>query len=253
LSGGRVESVIKQFPPEAIRADQIPSDWIRPGSTRVDLSNPEAATQFAELIVEECKSRALPIVFLDNILHPSALSGWISWKDTCRFVGLVKRGVNANGSSLIVNIAVAPWAMSDADVVLLSDAVDGMSFEMPFHRRARGNRKRTRLLIDVYRKWLAAGKLVVLIPIDRSLKTKAQKDSESRLLAAFAMLIRNPGDRLFVTWPFYRIEPDWAGWPKRLGLPRGEWRFEADHILARSFKNGTLWIDVLRRSVEIRS
>ncbi len=255
ISGGRVESEIKQYPQEAIRSSEFPNKWLRTATNRVDLSNAEAADLFADLIIAESIKPASQIVFLDNIVHPSTLSGWVPWEDTCRFLQRVKRGVNKNASLLIANIAVAPWGMPDQEGKLLSNAVDGMSFEMPFHRHARENRKRTRSLIAVYRKWLSAGKLVVFIPLAHAIKTVPEVDRESetiremRLLAGFAMLIRNPGDRLFVASPFWRPEPDWAHWPESFGSPREEWYFEADHVLVRRFENYTLKVDVRSKTV----
>ena len=142
--------------------------------------------------------------------------------------------------------------MPDDEVELISEAVDGMSFEMTFHRLARGDRQRTTHLITVYRKWLAAGKVIVFIPVDPGLEVPASKDEEARLIAAFAMVIRDPGDRLFVAWPFYKVEADWAYWPEQLGKATGQWQFEADHVLTRRFERGLLWLDVISRKVQIK-
>ena len=221
----------------------------------MDLSNAKAADLFADLIIAESTQPVSPIVFLDNIVHPSMLRGWVSWEDTCRFLQRVKHGLNENGSRLLVNLALAPWGMPDGEVELLSAAVDGMSFEMPFHRRARGNRERTRSLIAAYRTWLSAGKTVIFIAVVHALESVPKKDRESekaremRLLAGFAMLIRNPEDRLFVASPFWRPEPDWAHWPESFGNARGDWHFEADHVLIRHFEHCTLKIDVQSKTV----
>ena len=256
LSGGRVESTMKQYPQEAIRASQVPSEWLWSATNRVDLSNPKAADLFADLIIAQSIKPISQLVFLDNIVHPSMLRGWAPWEDTCRFLHRIKHGVNKNASLLMANIAVAPFAMPDGEAKLLSEAVDGMSFEMPFHRHARGDRKRTRSLIAIYRTWLSAGRIVVFIPVVHALKTvpKEARESEQvremRFLAGFAMLIRNPGDRLFVASPFWRPEPDWAHWPQSCGNPLEEWRFEADHVLVRRFENYTLKIDTQTRTVD---
>lgn len=251
ISGGRVEPVIKQYPPEAIREDGIPENWRRPSTDRVDLANPEAADRFAQLIIDACQGRKGQIVFLDNVVHPSELPGWFPWNATCRFLRLVQRGVHGADKLLIANIAGKPWGMSDEDARLLGDAVDGMSFEMPFHQYARGNRERTEGEIRALRTWLSQGKVVVLIPVVGSTATEEEGDREARLIAAFAMLIRNRGDRLFVAWPFWKPVADWADWPKRLGEPAGEWEFEADGVLSRRFQGGTLRVDVLKREVHL--
>jgi len=251
ISGGQVKPVILHYPPEVIHTDQVPVIWLRPGTNRVDLANAEAAEGFAGLIVAECRKREGRIVFLDNIVHPSSLPGWFPWEATCRFLSRVRRDLHENEKLLIANIAVASWAMSDEDVRLLGESVDGMAFEMPFLKHARGNRERTKRQIDVYRLWLSQKKIVVLIPVDESLESPAEKEREVRLLAGFAALVRNRGDGLFIAWPFYLPEPDWAFWPQRLGEPAAEWEFETDGVLSRKFQGGTLRIDVLQKEVHL--
>ncbi len=251
ISGGQVYSDIRQFPAEVIDAKQIPVHWLRTSTNRVDLANAEAAEGFARLIVDECQKRAVRLVFLDNIVHPSSLPDWFPWETTCRFLSRVRRGLGEDEKLLIANVAVAPWAMSDEDVRLLGESVDGMAFEMPFHKYARGNRERTKRQIDVYRLWLSQKKIVVLIPVDDSLKTPAEIEREVRLLAGFAALIRNRGDSLFVAWPFWKPAPDWADLPKQLGEPTGAWEFESDGVLRRKFQEGSIRVDVLQKEVRL--
>ncbi len=252
ISGGRVDRVVERYPRTAIGRGQISKGWLRHGTDRVNLSDSAAAGGFANLIVQECASRPTQLVFVDNIIHPLAFRSWFPWPDTCAFLARVRQGLAQQQKRLIANVAVASWAMSDVDADLLASSVDGMAFEMPFHKNARGDRARTRAQINTYRRWLQQGKVVVLIAVDRSLDTVAAKDEEARLIAGFAMIVRNPGDALFVAWPFFREEPDWAGWPRRLGPPSGDEQFVEDHILTRVFQNGTLEVNVLTKSVEIR-
>jgi hypothetical protein len=251
ISGGQVKPVIQSYPPEVIHANQVPVNWLRPNTNRVDLANAEAAEGFAGLIVAECRKREGRFVFLDNIVHPSALPGWFPWETTCRFLSRVRRDLHENEKLLIANIAVAPWAMSDEDVRLLAESVDGMAFEMPFHKYARDNRERTKRQIDVYRLWLSQKKIVVLIPVDDSLETPAEIEREVRMLAGFAALVRNRGDSLFVAWPFWKPTPDWADWPKRLGESAGEWEFESDGVLSRRFQGSVLRVDVRQKEVRL--
>jgi len=251
ISGGQVNSDIRHYPPEVIDAKQIPVHWLRPNTNRVDLANAEAAEGFAGLIVAECRKREGRFVFLDNIVHPSSLPGWFPWEATCRFLSRVKGPLNENGKLLIANVAVASWAMSDEDVRLLGESVDGMAFEMPFLKHARGNRERTKRQIDVYRLWLSQKKIVVLIPVDESLETPAEIEQEIKMLAGFAALLRNRGDSLFVAWPFWKPTPDWADLPQRLGEPAGTWEFESDGVLSRKFQGGAIRVDVLQKEVRL--
>jgi hypothetical protein len=252
ISGRRIDEKADRYPAPTIDRARIQDSWLRPGENNIDLGNQAAAEGFADLIIEECAQRPAPLVFLDNIIHPSALKEWCSWRDTCGFLARVHEGLNAQGQRLIANIAVASWAMSAHDVDLLSGSVDGMSFEMPFHKNARGNQDRTRWQTYVYRKWLGLGKCVVLIALDSSLKTQEEKDDEAQLIAALAMMVRNPGDRLFVAWPFFRHTPDWADWPVRFGSPTGECEYKEGGVLARNFSNGRLEVNVNTREVAAR-
>ena len=250
ISGGRVEPVFAQYPPEAVAKDLIPAQWLRTDWTNyVNLSNHEAADTFAGLIGESCRNRAGQVVFLDNIVHPSALSTWTDWSDTCRFLTLVRDKLHLFGKSVIANIAVSAWSMSDVDVQLLSDAVDGMAFEMPFHSTARGNQERTQRLIEVYRAWLRDGKIVVLIP----LAPPENRHLEARLMAGFAMMVREPGDQLYVSWPFYQVAPDWTFWPRQFGKSLGAYEFEDNGVLVRRFAHGEIHVDSRNSAVTIRT
>lgn len=256
ISGGRVEPVFRQYPPEAVAKDLIPEEWLRTDYPNyVDLSNHEAADTFADLIGDSCRNRSGQIIFLDNIVHPSALSTWNSWVDTCRFLSRVKKNINLLGKKVIVNIAVSPWGMSDEDVRLLSEAVDGMSFEMPFHSLARGNQERTQRLIEVYRAWLRDGKIVVLIPVAPIESCNGSfcisRDSEAKLSAGLVMMIRETGDRMYVAWPFFQEAPEWTFWPRKMGDPIGDYEFEEDGILVRSFVNGKIRVNSKHQVVAV--
>ena len=218
-----------------------------PGTNRIDLSQPDERTGIADHILDECRIRPGQLVFLDNIVHPSALAGWVSWSDTCGFMEQIRAGLSPAGKRLIANIAVAPWGLTDEDVQLVSDAVDGMAFEMPFHKDARGHRERTQRLFTVYRHWLNAGKFVVLIPL-APLETRHQ---EAEFIAGFAMLFRNYGDRLHVAWPFFQVAPEWTYWPREFGPPETDVVFEGS-ILRRDFQNLTLYVDPGTTTVSIR-
>lgn len=251
ISGGQVQAVIDSYPAEAIKQSQVPASWLLPSSTYVDLANGTAAVGFAALIQMETRNREGRIVFLDNIVHPSANPTWFPWTTTCNHLSRMRNDRRGTGKLLIANVAVASYVMSDADVALLGSSVDGMSFEMPFHSNARGVQADTTRQISVYRTWLAQKKIVVLIPVDLSVSPAAWTAEEGKLMAGFALLVRNPRDSLFVSQPFYPAAPDWSFWPRILGAPLGDYSFTSPSVLTRQFKGGILTVDTLTRAVTI--
>jgi hypothetical protein len=248
ISGSRVESggEVDRYPPAAVNAEDIPADWIRAGTNRVDISIPDAADRFAELIIAQFRAAPKPVLFLDNIVHPTSLRGWFPWADTCRLIQKVREGVNAAGGRVIANIAMVASALPDADVALIADAADGLALEMPLHPNARISLEKLKRHIKVYRQWLDAGKTIVFIP---RAETEEIED-ESRFLASFAMAIREPGDRLFVAWSFWKPAPDWQHWPETFGPPSGSLIIHEDtFVLKRRFARGTLEVNVAASTV----
>ncbi len=250
LSGARVQSSFKQYPPEAVDSQKFLPAMLRSGTDIVDLEDPGAARQFTDFIVDQFRDFPRPILFLDNMVHPSALPGWIPWKHTCALLSEIRSAINRRGALLVANIAVASWAMSDADVDLLTSVVDGMAFEMPFHAFARQSPDRIERQIEVYRRWLDRGKIVVMIPVTSSDEEQAANDLEVRFVAAFAMVVRRPGDRLFVAWPFWKANPDWNQWPADFGPPLADYQLDRKSLeLTRSFSKGLLRVDVATKIV----
>jgi hypothetical protein len=244
ISGGRIESSFAQYPPETVAARLIPTEWLLPDTNRINLRNRLAASTFADLIIQESVHRPGHILFVDNIIHPSSLPGWIPWQDTCWFLSRIRDGLVPSKKRLIANIAVSAWGLSDADVQIVTQAVDGISLEMPFHALARGHRERTQRLIDIYRIWLDEKKYLVLIPV----APLATRHKEAELIAGLAMILREPGDRIYVAWPFFQETPHWTNWPEDFGEPDGSFTFEGSN-LQRHFANATIKVDPVRSTV----
>jgi hypothetical protein len=161
----------------------------------------------------------------------------------------VKSEINKDSTLLIANVAVASWAMSNDDIDLLASSVDGVSFEMPFHSSARRSKKTIVRQLEVYRRLLDEDKLIVLIAVpDQKLKLKAERDNESRIVAALAMMARRPGDRIYVAWPFYRMPEDWTDWPAVLGAPRGDFSING-LVIQRTFAHATLILDLAENRI----
>ena len=191
--------------------------------------------------MNEFRAAPLPTVFLDNIVHPGSMSTWNPWADQCRFLQRVRTGLNDNGALMIANVAMPAWALSDADVALTTESVDGIALEQPVHPQVRENEGKLRRQIEIYRSWLDAGKIVVLIPR----ASDEMIDEESAFIAAFAMAIREPGDSLFVAWPFWKAVPDWQDWPEEFGPAVDDLTIDnVSMVMERRFQHGTLRLSV---------
>ncbi len=249
LSLAHPEVECKRYPANGVRSEWVPKKWIRKNSNFVDISIPEAARAWADLTIAEAKHTDCPILFGDNVLHPGMAPKWVSWEDTCHFLGMVKEGVNEQGKLLVVNVAMAPYYATQNEINMLTPVVDGVCFETPFHPRARGNPDKTQRQINAYRTWLAAGKIVVWIAIDKT--ETPDKYAETRMMAGFAMMVRQPGDSLFLSWAFWRPAQDWFLWPEQMGKPLDDYVFVSDRKLLRRFEHGTMTVDTVARTVEI--
>jgi len=259
ISGGQVLATARYYPAEAITIEQ--TAWSqssiihgvcvnRDGSvvhgSYVNLDEPVARLPFGRLLVEEISSRPGDYVFLDNIAHNSAAGPhWFAWLNSCDLMRRVREGCPRCRKLLIVNIAVDPGALNIVELEQLAMSVDGVAFEMPFVRARRERFGNQYDLIENYRYLLDAGKLIVLIPVDAALETEAQRDAERRFIAAFAMMIRKPGDRLFVAWPFWKPAPDWATWPQDFGAAFSPATVNPEQqFIERRFRNGRLQLDL---------
>lgn len=247
ISGSRVQAAVTDYPPEAVLESSMPSGSIVAYGTRnyADIRKPDVLLAFAGAIAAELTARPGPMVLVDNIVHPSADATWpFSWTLTCDLLGKLRKP----DRKIIANVAGASWSFTDSDCALLAASVDGMAFEMPFHRTARDSAAKAQRQIEVYRRWLDAGKTVVLIPVDSSLTTEADKEAEARYVAAFAMIVRKPTQPMHVATPYFKAAPDWAPWPKDWGIKHGEYTMDGTAIV-QAFDAGTLRI-IPPRTVE---
>ena len=216
------------------------------GRTYPDIRRLDTRHEFATLMLAELARYPSPIVFHDNIVHPSADKAWpFTWEQTCGYLNLLR----VEGRAVIPNIAGSSWHWSWADRLALQDSVDGMAFEIGVHPSIRANGVDVRRQADVYRTWLAAGKIVVLMWINRALITEAERDEEARYTAAFAMLVREPEQKLWVHWPYWKPAPDWQdwpNWPQKLGAPITAMEIDSDGSAWRAFEGGVLRISAPR-------
>ena len=222
ISGGRVDDNMNQYPRPTVQ--WMPTwSYLHDHYRRVDVGNLTFAEMFAEMIAVECSERPGSIVFLDNIIHHSAMSSWpIDWSPTCRFLYFVYQNLKQYDKQLIVNIAGSPHNMSHMDRAYLRWATDGMAFEMCYHESVRNDPEKKARLIETYRYWLDKGKTVILIPGKRG----EEREAEQQIVAEFAMEFRKPGDRLFIARAFWEQEREWNQWP----VQKGELRDTTDPV-----------------------
>lgn len=160
---------------------------------------------------------------------------------------------HAAGLSVIVNNAYA--SEPSATYAKYAAWVDGWvrekwlqaGFRKPEHQ----NTLETYMAGD--RRTLDAGKLLMLIPDATFGPTATAADNE--LAAGYAMLIREPGDKLFVgglSYPGYLEEWPyaWAFWPRDLG-PATDKYVRTGNVFTRRFERGVLSVDFVAGTVRV--
>jgi len=218
----------------------------------IDVANVQYRQLFGDLIVNMAIERERPFIYLDNIVHPGT-GGWgatgVTWEDVTDHLAYIKPQLNALGIKAAVNVAGSPWGFAEnnfEDADLLGNAVDGMSFELPFNWKwARPHLNRVQDGISVYRRWLDSGKIVLFVPVVQGgIETR---QGEKRVVAAIVMMFREPGDAIFVDRWYWRQaeEFEWKDWPSQFGPPLRDANFtqvDQDWKADRSFANGNLGI-----------
>jgi hypothetical protein len=221
MSGRRVQASHLQYPAECVLTANIPSQYIR-DTDSVDLDQSAARTEFVSEIMLLHTANPRPVIFLDNVIHPSVLQGWCTWTNTCAFLAALKTELNAVDTLLIPNIAIHLPSMTQSEADLLSQSVDGMTFEQPYHTLARASLESTEKITGYFRQWASAGKVVVFIDVAPD---GIDAEQNAQFLAAYATAIREPGDKLFVTRSFFKTDAIWNDWPNDVGAASGSYTF----------------------------
>jgi hypothetical protein len=119
-----------------------------------------------------------------------------------------------------------------------------MSFEMPFHPIwCRPFADRVAREIEVYRRWLDSGELVLLVPnVNPEPLIRVEQE---RIVAGLVMMLREPGDSIFVARTFWQETPDWVDWPERCGAALGEYALIGEPpVLTREFEHARISVDM---------
>lgn len=105
-----------------------------------------------------------------------------------------------------------------------------------------------------YRRMLDAGLTVIFIPVSGT-NPSGTIDVEGQLQAAYGLMFRNPGDRLFISQAYWRTSPDWTQWPSQLGPPQGNAVITTNNrgeiVMVRQFANGSLTLNTTTRAVTV--
>jgi len=232
------------------------TDPRRPEAVVVDYRQAAARQYLVDNIVQDVVTTGSRLAYLDNVSHEE--TGWpIDWATTMGFIGDLTAQLHARGVRVMVNAAWVPGITSDASVTqLINSGVDGVSLEMGFLGVVRNDVTRINKAMSQYRRMLDAGLTVVLVALGSTTglpDTVATIAVEQQVQAAFGMMFRQPGDRLFTNEIFWRPVPEWGDWPSRFGAPLAAATVarnaSGEIVMTRAFANTTLTLNVTTRTV----
>jgi hypothetical protein len=233
--------VVSEFhfdPPETVPMERVAGailkPALKPGSKTyyVDIRQPETRRRMARHFVETTQGQA-DFLALDNFTFeywaPSQVDAEEWHQAQYALLEEVYRLAGEAKLPVVINAATRPEKTWDR----ISRSCDGLIFEMPIHPNLH---EKGELLADelaAYRLVLDRGRFVGLIPTSR----------QFGLVAAAVMLIREPGDPIFISPLDWKPEPaDWMEWPGQWGAPLGPYRRDGTR-LERDFQKVTLEVD----------
>lgn len=238
----RLQDAPIQYPNDSIKRSIFPLEWIK-HTNKPDLGNKWARYIAHSEVLDLAEPRNGDYLFIDNNVHPSALSTWFKWEDTCDFLQMVNFEEN-----VIANIAGSPHFFKDSDIELLNGAVKGVAFEVPWHPTARSTVDQIKSVLRTYKQLLEQQHIVILMSV---VQDGTERDKEMTLLAGLCMMVRNPGDAIFVARSFWQDRPLWESLPESLGAPLNACEVMNDLKMVRVFEKGVLTVNVQAREYSI--
>ena len=248
-----------QFPPRAVPVEGLQGSqilYVSGNEYVVDYSQPAVRTYLVDNVVSDVLKTHLPVAFLDNV-SSDEMGFPIPWSTTMSVIQDIVTQLHAQGVRVIINAAWAPGLTSQQNVDgLINSGVDGVSLEMAFlDPQVRQSITAIQTAIGQYRQMLYSGLTVIFIAIPGT-DPSDTSDVESHLQAAFGLVIRNPGDKLFIAQSYWQPKLDWTGWPARLGAPKGNaviaTNAQGEIVMSRQFANGSLSLNTTTRAVIAR-
>jgi hypothetical protein len=250
------------FQPRAVPREGLADSQIlmklpsNPNVSIVDYAQPAARKYLVDHIVEDVVQSGSRLAYIDSVAHNEC--GFpMPWATTMTLVHDLSTNLHALGKRVITNAAWVPGVTSMQSVdQLIASGVDGVSLEMSFLPVVRGSVPRIQTAMQQYRKMLDAGLTVVFCPVASATgaaDTIENLEIEQRLQAAFGMMFRKPGDRLFTNEVFWRPVPEWTAWPRRFGPALGDATIATNAlgqiVMSRRFTNYTLALNTATKQV----
>lgn len=218
-----------------------------------DIKRLDVRRKFIAAMVAELTRQPPSPILHDNITHPGAggttngVYNWpFTWEQSCTYLRELKDALPP-GYLMFANVAGYMYYWPQEEIDLLARSVAGVAFETPIHPNCRTNPTLMQSQIAAYRTLLKAGVVVVFMDINKSVEDKVR---ENFYTAAMAMMIREPGEGLYMHWnagKFPDVEAEgighsvhWEHWPLLLGPPKGAIQIAADGSVSRDFAGGTL-------------
>lgn len=235
---------LETLPLEAFYEHLLASPWSpqEPNRRYIDIRLPEVRQLAARLLVSN--ARRDDFLALDNFIfdfggNPEGTTK-PEWSEAnYALLAEIYGEARRNAVPVVINASTRPeetWSR-------VTRFCDGILFEMPFHPNVRKAPAELDRELAAYRAALDAGKFVGLIPLAGANQSTAQRTEQDRMVAAGAMLIREPGDALFVSQTHYQPMPmDWMEWPAQLGRALGKYRHEAT-VYSRDFERASLSVE----------
>jgi hypothetical protein len=247
----------RAVPREGLNANQILMK--EPGNPDADIVNytqAAARNYLVKNVVQDVTTTGRPLAFLDNVSHNE--NGFpIAWSTTTSVIKDMATKLHAVNKRVIVNAAWTPGITSTTSVdQLIGSGVDGVSLEMGFHANVRNSVARIQTAMSQYRRMLDTGMTVIFIAVGNATGDAATIENtevEQRLQAAFGMMFRKPGDRLFVNQIFWRPVQEWTRWPEQFGAPVAAATVSTNSlgqvVMTRQFARTTLTVNVATKEV----
>lgn len=221
------------------------------------------ANKLIRLTVEEAKNRKASLLYLDNVTYFPGSSSYPTWAETCAYLDKLRNELYGEGIRLFINLSWYVGRQSDNkkeldDVNLLANTVEGVTFEsgqvlysenslqpnekMPF----RENKEALEQNLKVFQRMLEQGLTVIFMP---------GKFLNQDATAAWALMIRKPGDRIFVSKNAHAEIPGWISWPEKLGIPIDPVGIVSspngkEVTVSRKFENSTISLNLATMEVK---
>jgi hypothetical protein len=244
------------FPPRAVPVEGLQGDqilYVSGNEYVVDYSQPAVRTYLVDNVVSDVLKTHLPVALIDNV-SSDEMGFPIPWSTTMSVIHDIVTRFHAQGVRVIINAAWAPGLTNQQNVdALINSGVDGVSLEMAFlDPEVRQSITAIQTALSQYRQMLDTGLTVIFIALPGT-DPSDTSDVEDHLQAAFGLMIRNPGDKLFIAQSYWQPIRDWTGWPARLGAPKGNaviaTNTQGEIVMSRQFANGSVSLNTTTRAV----